>query len=36
MAALQMTGEAIDIKFDEREERARLIYNLVEAARPDS
>jgi hypothetical protein len=30
-AALRATAQATDIQFDEREERAREIYNLVEA-----
>jgi len=31
MAALQATAKDTDIKFDEREERAREIYDLVDA-----
>lgn len=31
MAALQATAKATDIKFDEREERTREIYNLGDA-----
>jgi hypothetical protein len=30
MTALQTTAKATDIQFDEREERAREVYNLVE------
>jgi heme-degrading monooxygenase HmoA len=30
MAALQATAKATDIRFDEREERPRVIYNLVD------
>ena len=30
MTALQMTAKATDIRFDEREERPREIFNLVE------
>jgi hypothetical protein len=31
MAALQASAKDTDIKFDEREERTRQIYNLVDA-----